>query len=623
MAENQGQNSEEEQNQDNQPEPEPTEDQSASQPEEAPEETAPVAGGITVGGFTLGVNPMLLAAGGGGLLLLIIVIVVLSVLMGGGGSEPENTAQYVPEDAVVYFWFTLDPGDGQRDQMMDLWSRFNEMSAFEDVIDEMIDETESDSGFNIEDDVLPWVGPELSFAILDFRSSRDPESVAVLGVRDHQAAADFMEDRVDYWEEEEGADFDTDSTDDFEIWVDEDEPLALALSRNWLVIANDEDAMEDVLDLMTGEEDESLAQAETFQAARAAMTGRRFASLYVDLEEAIDGISGIGILPGISAAGALGAPEWAAVSAQWVDRGLVVETVAPNESDSDGEPEQLDHPAKVLPDDTLAFLATAFNPDVESWDSDLEDLISGLETLAFYGLGDPGFMDEFFLDELLYSGGGPGGALDDFKDKSGVDVGEDFLAYLDGQFILGVREFDFQRLDEPDDYAIDAFALLSYQSEFEEDLLETMEDLADWLEDLYIDGDSEDLGADQDAVIFDLEPEVGETAYSPGYVLHDGFLTMGTTEDALEAIIDSQKGDQDNLEGSPEYQRATHLLPDPLQVLFFVDLQTIVAGFDPDDLDMSNDDYEIMEEGLGAVAGGFQLGEEHIRGALAITLFPE
>ena len=84
--------------------------------------------------------------------------------------------------------------------------------------------------------------------------------------------------------EDEGSDFIDDSEGDFDIWLEENDDGAFALSNNWLVVATDEDALFDTLDMISGNGGDSLADNPGFQEAQAALPDRRFASVYADYE---------------------------------------------------------------------------------------------------------------------------------------------------------------------------------------------------------------------------------------------------------------------------------------------------------------------------------------------------
>ena len=94
--------------------------------------------------------------------------------------------KFIPRDAVVYGWLTLNPGDGQWDQMVEIWECFEEFSAFADGIDEILEESEDDFGTNLEDDVWHWIGPDLSFAAIGLKDWEEPDTVAIMGVREHR-----------------------------------------------------------------------------------------------------------------------------------------------------------------------------------------------------------------------------------------------------------------------------------------------------------------------------------------------------------------------------------------------------------------------------------------------------
>ena len=167
-------------------------------------------------------------------------------------------------------------------------------------------------------------------------------------------------------------------------------------------------------------------------------------------------------------------------------------------------------------------------------------------------------------------------------------------------------------------------AMLSYHSNGEDALADTLEDLSDLLEDgAGVEIDSVDVGADNDAEIFYPDPSDFGTDYAPGYVLHDGYLILGTTEEALEDAVGAHKGDVDNLASVDEYRAAVGSLPGDGQFLVWVNLQSIISQLDADDVDLDEDEFEVLEESSGSIAVGVKADADHIRASLAIALFPE
>ena len=308
---------------------------------------------------------------------------ILAMLV--GAKSPEYSARYYPPNTLAYGWLTLAPGQGQMQDLEIIWERFNEFLAFRDLVDLAQDEFEDETGIDFETDVMPWVGPELSIGLLDFRGDfEEPVIAAMVGVRDRDAAADFLSDWLDYMEDAENADFDDDSYRGFDIVVDENGHQAYALTDEWLIFATSESALEVMLERIVGDEGNSLSSSERFAEARSSLPNRRFASAYVDSRRTLDmwehfaddalGFAGPGIFRDQ-------APDWIAASAAWVELGIVTEIAVPMGIDHPLEIGDLSDPARLLPDTTLGFMATTFDPDIDRWRDairsyDVEELLS-------------------------------------------------------------------------------------------------------------------------------------------------------------------------------------------------------------------------------------------------------
>ncbi len=560
-----------------------------------------------------------------------------------GEKEPEYSARYYPSDTLAYTWVTLTPGGGQFEEMRDIWERLNEYPAFTDLIDELREEFEDDTGINFEMEVMPWIGPEISAALTDFDAEQEtPTAVAAIGVRDQDAAAAFLTKWRDYMAEESGADFEAGSHRGVDTWVDEDASQAYALTDNLLVYATDEITLKNTLDRIEDGGD-SLANEANFIAARAALPERRFSSFYLDyqqgielLDEFLSGESGA-LMPGMfgPAAFAEQAPDWVAGSAGWVERGVTMQVVSPTVPTLGLETVALQDPANLLPADTLGFMAGAFDPNVDHWRTALGEY--DLAELLPY----PELIDEINdgVDEIA-SGNAPelntdatlADALDLgfwlVKDLTDIDLEADFFDHLSGQAILAVRDFDFDAVtDDPAANAIDAVAMLSYREDGKAGLDDTMGKVANLVRNVGLETRSVDVGADDDATLFDLGllgmMMGGQIGYRPGYVLHDQYLTIGTTESALSAIVARQNGAGDGLTSDAEYRRATAHLATDGQFLGYVDVRRIFARLDADDLELEPEEYRILREGIGVAAFSSTTGEDYSRGEAVLTLFPE
>ena len=550
-------------------------------------------------------------------------------------SEPENTARYFPDDVIAYSWATLSPGIGQGRQLLDIWERFNEIPGFQDRMDELLDEFKDDTGIDFQEDVLPWIGPDISLAVLETRSFETVDAAAIFGVKDQDAASAFLEDWLEYMEHKKATRFEKDSSGGFDIWADEGKEQFYALSRDWLVLANTEDALDEILDRISGNARKSLAENPDFEQARAAMSDPRIMSVYVDVEavmNTLSDISNVDLTPITQTGGILTTPDWLAVSTRFVDRSVVLDMATPNESEFKAGFPSIGKPASLLPDDTLGLFAASFDHDLDNWRAELENY-----TLADLGLtDDAGHMrnelkaasDELGTQHDLGRDSTATELLDMFVSSinilTGIHPEKDLLDHLAGQMIISVRDFNFDRVEDFEEHAVDATAMFSYIPDNEVDLMNTMHEITDMIESSgFVKSDRKDVGADNDVVVFDLGDMMGETAYSPGYVLNDGYLTIGSTKDALESIVDVQNGNAGALADAPAYRRARAHLPDALQVLAFLDLQRIIVQLDPDDMGMGPDDYKILEEGFSAIAVGANTNASHSRSVFVLTLFPE
>ena len=602
-----------------------------------------------------------------------VAVIVLAVVGVGGavyfgivsvpwGSTPaEHSARYYPDDVLVYSWLTLNPSMGQRQEMMDIWGRFDDMRSFRNWVDDFEDDLDDETGADF-DDVLNWVGDEFSAAILDIDiDDGEVEAAATIAVRNRDDAADFLADWLDYWEDEQSADFDRDSINGYDVWVDEYSLQAYALTEDLLVFATTEDALEEVLDRVAGEQNETLASDEDFIEARAVLPDRRFASVYVDYRQVSDvleddlfggslrlavagGLSGV-VSPLMDSAEDACAgklfetPDWMMASAAWVDRGVVFDLVAPAASDLWPGSSDLVDGADLLPEDTLGFLSVSFDPDVDNWrealrQCEMADLIPDWEDmLKEINRAIPDLMDATNLldrpeaDEVPAFGSNS--TLADALDIGlwivdqliGIHLEEDLFDYLGGDLVMAVHDVDFEGAlsSKPTGNLVDGVLMLSYLPDGEEGLEETVNNLVGRLESLIGQAPEQvDVGAENDARVFDFDGQ----QLQPGYVLHDGYLTIGTTRKSLETTVARQKSDGDRLSAAEEYQRTIAYLPDGRQFLMYVDLQRIMSELDPDELDMDEDLYEVLSDGLSAMAMSVSIGDAYSRVTFVLSLLP-
>ena len=574
-----------------------------------------------------------------------------------GAKEPEYSARFYPPDTIAYAWVTLAPGSGQLNDMQDIWARINEFRDFRRFVDELQDQFEDETGIDFETELAPWIGPDASSAFIDYDARRNEViAAATISVRDADAARNFLDQWLEYMEDTEGANFDSDSYKDFRLWVDEGEYQVYGLSKDLLVFATTESGFREVADAILGDTNRSLADTEKFQAARAALPQRRFASAFLDYQEALNlaedleidefGFMGVGQFDEQE-------PEWIAASAAWHDRAIAIETVMPIGIEQPLAFTNLSDPSDRLQYDTLAFVAQTFDPNVDHWRQAMSDyritdfltsemvreINQGIDELNYDVdvLNLPDLNENSTLADVLDL------AFDFIDGLIGIHLEEDLLDYLSGEMVLALADFSFTAVEEdPLNTPVEVLAMLSYRDANREQLADTMDDVADLIEEnlfLFVDIDSVDVGADDDATIFAIRSELAQTAYAPGYVIHGGYITIGSTNDALETAVALQSGGGNNLASYDEYQRAIENLPTERQFLGFVNLRRIVRQLEPADLDMTSEEFQILEAGLGVMAmssysphcldasAGYSCtipgGTDVTRITAVLTLFPE
>ena len=572
----------------------------------------------------------------GGVALLVVVVLTVAYFSGWLSNlvlltrPAEYSARYYPDDTLLYGWVTLNPGDGQSEQMENIWAGFSDHSAFRNWTDDAEDSILDEYGVDLEDDVLVWIGPEISFAVRDIDLMKEEYEIAMtVDVRDPDAAKEFLTDLLDRQIEEYGADFDRSSTDEFTLWVnDRRGSPSYAISDQLLIVASEERFLDAIVERVEGDRDGGLDQDEYFEAAQAKMLSRRFSSIYVGGQRASAILEDSEFSDYIESSFYDEVPDWLVVSAGWVEDGLLLDVV----SGYSGEVTEsillsrpLSDPASVMPADTVAMLAFSFDPNLENWREVLEEYdfsefmedAGGMDELEdLYALSDEFEFDPANLNvaHLLDIG------LLGFDLFTGIDLEREFFAHLEGEMIVGVLEFDYGAVvDDPEENVVDAAALLAYKEDREGVLSETAEDFLDWLESLiHLDLDEIDVGGQGDATVVELS----DSPYSPGYVLHDGYLTVATTSWMLERIVRLQNGEGDSLTEDAEYRRVHEHLEGEQYAHIYLDLQSLAGLGDIEESTLSKREVRFLRASFSSLAIIYAVDGSYERTQMALTFFP-
>ncbi len=540
----------------------------------------------------------------GGLTILVVAVVAAAAvfLFLRTLSHPsEATARFVPSSAAGYVSINLRPGINQLRTARNVMDRL-QTDDLSDRRDELFDDLEDETGIHFLDDVTSWLGTDISFVLLSFDPDR-PEWVMLTQVRDRRGAEGFIDDFVDYFEEEFYTEFDSDSARGVDLWVADDEDLALGLTDDYLLIGDSEDTIEDMADNLESPPARPLSESPSFIEARDSLPAERFVFLYVQAEEALDLLEDE-IDPYGDGAEAFrqarrNIPEYVAASASFIGDGIRFDLVGETPSgafdfDSDN---RLRSPG-VLPEDTLALLSMVGVDRV--WDearSSLEDI-------------DPYAREEF--EELL----------DEIEDETGVDLERDVIDELSGEVALALLPSDLEFLaGDFNEFGV-VEALLLVGVEDSAGILDALDAFADLLEDEGIDVDRDSLG---DYELVTVRPDDYDfQVYEPGYIVTDEWAVAGSNIEGLEAFHDAASGDVETLDSNPVFERIIDLAPAPLHFLIYADiagmLEMVEEALDNEMRSNYRRDVEPFVEQLGAILVAGSMTDDEMRFTVILTI---
>ena len=540
---------------------------------------------------------LILIAGGIAVGIVAFVAAVSVFLFFQSLSRPgETTARFIPSNALAYAFINLRPGVQQLRHGREVISTL-QTDALVERRDELLDELEDETGIHLLDDVTPWLGESVSFALLDVEDD-EIGWVAMAHVNDRDSALDFAEDLVSYLEDELGTEFDDDGYRGADLWLADDETLGFALTDEYFLAANGEDTLKDVIRDIESPPDRPLLADERFTAARESLPSQRVMFMFVRSEWIWDLLRDeIGpfddedetILRVESST-----PEYMAMSVSFIERGLRADFAAeqPDDGFTTGSGVRLASP-EALPADTLLLMATTGAR--EAW----EELRQVMDDL------DPNGGSDFQS------------VLDEVEIETGIDVEEDVVDSLNGEIALALLPGDFLETG-----VYEGLLLAGVQDA--EGIRGALKKLADIADDAGVELGRSSLG-EYEVVTAELEgfDLLGED-YEPGYLITENWAVLGSTRHSLEAFHDAVTGESEPLSEADEFSRLIGMAPVPPDSLIYADLAAAVDQIEDSlDSDTRSDfrrDVKPFVEQLKAflLAGSFT--EEAIRFTAVLTL---
>ena len=539
----------------------------------------------------------------------IVAGIVMFILVRELSRSGEATAEFVPSSALVYSSINLRPGLAQINRAMEVDDLLRTDDFTERIEDDLLEEIEDETGIHPLDDITVWLGTDITFALLDLDDD-SAEWVLMAQVKDQDEAFDFAENLREYLEDVLYTEFDEDEIGDADVWIANDEDLVIGLTEDYLMLADSENTLEDMLDNIDSPPARPLAEDEQFIAAREALPEGRVMFVYAQIEDSLEEIEDI--------VGPLGdgdsvwnwasnnTPEFLAASLSFIDKGMRFDVVSEAASRSLSlDSERNLRSAEAVPDNTLFLLSYA--GVTEAW----EELREALEE------SDPWEAEDFerFMDDL--------------EDETGVDLQRDVIDSLAGEVSLAIMPggvtvpADGAGLDVIESLSLDALVLASLEDP--RGIEEALESLTDWIEDQGYVTDSDSIGSYK-AVTLPLDQFEDDVLrdFEAGYLITGDWLALGSSLESLESFHDVAEGDTDSLGSSGKYSSLTDLTPSPLHFFMYADIagivKMIVDGLDEDELDDYEDDVRPYVENLGAFMVASSLTDQRWHFTAALTL---
>ncbi len=503
-------------------------------------------------------------AGAAFLVLILIVAIVMFALLRGVSRPGEATARFIPERAPLYASINLRPGVSQLNLAREVYSLLR-TDDFADHQDDLLEDIEDETDIQFIDDVTPWLGTDVSFALLH-EDIDVPEWIVLVQIKDRHGATDFIDEFVDYLEDELHTEFDSDDYKDAELWVASDEPIAVGVTDEYLLMGDSETTLEDIIQNLESPPEDALANDEAFLEARESVPAQRVMFLFARAEDFLDLFESeiyaevLNELP-MPTDGAdelmryidSSFPNYVAASMAFVKHGIRLDVVmdTPPRKFVLGSDNQL-RSSRVLPADTLILLSNVGVP--ESWNqfrSTLRDFLPEADVEL-----------EMFLVE--------------FEDDTAVDLERDVIDSISGEIVAAVLPSKL-RFDEDLGGLSDPIeALLLADIENPRGILDALDVLTDMMEDLGLVLERDTVG-NHDLVTADIG-EIGEMLGNPepGYVVTDDWVVLGSHVDGLHRFYSTSVGETNALASVAEFKRVTEMAPDPLHFFLFVDLSGIV-----------------------------------------------
>ncbi|MBN1135302.1 MAG: DUF3352 domain-containing protein [Anaerolineae bacterium] len=490
-----------------------------------------------------------------GLASLLVVMLCGAVLLGVyfflGFNHTNQTARMVPADTPILLSFSPDPRQALHlrtaEDAQAALAVFGAVPEVRDAAEQLEEGLAQDFDIEWERDVMSWIGPEAGLAIMDTESTSSgvPPMILTAATR-NQAKSDAFLLKVRQALEDEGMEFTTEEYKSVQIVYAEPEyegafAPAFATVKGLVVIGSDLGAVHQAIDTGGTRGAAKLADQEMYKRVMDQLPANRLGYFYLSSETFLGELQD---LQDMEIPLGLGSPQAMAMSFSLGGDGVRLDYVVSADPESLNAaqlqaakaPTNRRQTAALLPDETVAYLSG-------------QGIATNWETT--YGSSE----ELQGLQEML----------DQVKEETGIDLVDDVIARLTGEFAIAILPDSIGLLG---DQAVPLGLLVVIRVEQPEQLKASLDKLI--------------KASEEEGWILDQEQIDGTTftlAQDPygdmtiGYGLKGDLLIIGSSRDMLQAAI---KGQDRPLSDDKTFRAAIKPLPDRAASYLFIDVEKAV-----------------------------------------------
>ena len=385
--------------------------------------------------------------------------------------------------------------------------------------------------------------------------------------------------------------------------------MAIALSDEYLFIADSGDTIEDMMQNLQSPPESPLSESARFIEAQQSLPEDRFIFAFAQDEGDVAPSTQVAMEGLFSIYGEDewyefvddNSPDYVAASASFIDNGLRFDVVVHNpfrglEISQENGLDTLE----VLPEDTLLVVSSTGLREL--WE----------ETSA--SLGDA----DLNTDEELQS------LFEDVEEVFDLEYENDLIESLTSAVAVALLPSDLRSVRGELAGTLEALFLIGPGAP--DDIADALADSVEYAEDEYdIEFDRDSMGA-YDAILMDLDSfSISEwDGYEFGYLVTDEWVAVGSTQDSLESFHAVAYEGEPTLNESENFSEFNSLMPDTLHMLVYADMQSLLklveGALDEHDQEDYQEELKPWVESLDKVFLVGSVTADEIRFTSAVTV---